>query len=384
MVRVTYTKGELLALRETWTADAYPDPLPPDCPMHTDINVQLPPTMVRKRRKSDRAVQLRRTVGDADAAAAAAVGVGGPNEAVRLDTRWGSLGGCNVVTQQGEPGRARECKDPDELWSRVIRPPRLKIPIVTIDRRRIVRDNATTSASGEHRNKTLLDIDTERKLVARLRVMQQQQLQQQQLYHPGSLGMRLSECDTTHAGNVELATPPAFRWTAVSHCSSDDAAAPVEIGGQAASKINVDTAVPISNVSLFNSVLGSRYFQFTRPLGMWNYLSGFFGAHRPRSFGFGVATHQGGVDFANSTSNASASGHQSSIGLDESSATPAGVEKGEEEAITAINDRDTTVAKKRSHRRRTNRTHAEKREYRRLQELRMQQAAMPCAAGEEK
>ncbi|RNE95774.1 uncharacterized protein Tco025E_09913 [Trypanosoma conorhini] len=360
MERLTYTREELLALRETLALDAFADPVPPDCPMRTDSDLTLLQTTVRKRKKEYPQLLpvLRRPAADTGA-------VGEAGCLTHVDNLRAGVGALSITMDN--PNRAEEYADPEERGKRVLMPPRLQIPFVTIDAKRRSRNIAGV----DHEERTEVNVDAERRMVARLRLRQQKRQAEQPL---SSLVAGPPRHAGGPAGGVASATPPPTAADVASHGSCVRAAELAGLGTSALPHPETDTAVPILNFSLFNSAIGSRYLQFARYVGLWHYLFGALGPSHPHLFGHAAGAKLRGGDTNNSTTSRSPNGNESSIGLDDSGTTPAGGEKSDSEPVAASQESYAALKKKRPHRRRTNRTHAEKREHRQAQQLLLEQA----------
>nr|CCC95842.1 unnamed protein product [Trypanosoma congolense IL3000] len=236
---------------------------------------------------------------------------------------------------------------------RLIVPLRLHVPVVTIDRPK-------KGPPWEHDGRIIeshLNVDTERGMIARLRELQVlRDLHQHSPSIPlkGKLLLKsapeVKPCVSTAPCGVgcnNKVTPPP-------RSSKVNVAAPLSAGSKGApdnfSLLPLaETAVPPVNISLFKSDVGSRYFQFTRTLGLWEYLT----VHSGLSSAAGTTA----VDRKEITvkDNNGSSDIRSSVGPDD--------------AATSHMDRGTQAntqgvpfpVRRKPHRRRTNRTHAEKR-----------------------
>ncbi|ESL06688.1 hypothetical protein TRSC58_05635 [Trypanosoma rangeli SC58] len=362
MKRQTYTREELLALRETLTLGSFLDPVPPDCPMRTDSDLTLLHTTVRKRRKEHQQLMpvLQRSAADSGA-------VGEVHDLTRVDNLQSGLKELSITL--GNSSRAGEHADPEERGHTVLMPPRLQIPFVAIDAKRRRRNVAIVDCE----EKTEVNVDAERRMLARLRLRQRKQPAQQP---PSSLVEEPPRYEERSAGGVVFATSPPTGMVAASHDTWIRAAEPARLKTSALQHLEAGTAVPILNFSLFNSAVGSRYFHFTRSLGLWHYLFGALGPRYPHFLGHAAGAWPRAGDANNSTSSRSPNGNASSIGLDDSDTMPVGGEKSDSEIVAALNASFVALKKKRPHRRRTNRTHAEKRKHRQPQQIRAGQTGI--------
>ncbi|RNF00077.1 hypothetical protein TraAM80_07819 [Trypanosoma rangeli] len=349
MKRQTYTREELLALRGTLALGSFLDPVPLDCPMRTDSDLTLLQTTVRKRKKEhqQRMPVLQRSAADSGA-------VGETDDLTRVNNLRSGLKELSIAL--GNPNRAGEYADTEERRHTVLMPPRLQTPFVVIDAKRRHRN----VASVDYEKKTEVNVDAERMLVARLRLRQRAQQAERP---PSTLVEEPPQCEERSAGSVVFATSPPTEMVAASRATWITAAEPVQLKMSALQHLEAGTAVPVLNFSLFNSAFGSRYLHFTRSLGLWHYLSGALGTRYPHFLGHDAGARPRAGDTSNSTSSCSPNGKESSIGLDDSETMPVGGEKSDSDIAAALK-------KKRPHRRRTNRTHAEKREHRQLQQIR--------------
>ncbi|KAG8342207.1 hypothetical protein TRVL_06965 [Trypanosoma vivax] len=337
--RIHYTREELLALRESLEYETLPNPVHPDCPMLKDCEVPQETTVMKRqkvlKRKWESGESLCR-----DSVACSGVGNGftsarhvgaaistlqreGFGTKVFSNASAGNMLGENIVS--GHTGR-------------VILPPRLCVPVVTIaapPKRRVSRTDAPEV-------ETQVNVETEREMITRFRQLQQRR----QEAPPGrsSVTGKLSE-NGLEACSDNRQVPPLHEASV----SSSFVYRPNRrtVGTSLRATPMAETAVPIANVSLFKSDAGSRYFQFTRTLGLWEYLSTFST--------FGPMTQE--PHMGPSETNRLASGDQSSVGPEESGTLGA-------DDNPCIPTEHSVPLTKRAHRRRTNRTHAEKRLHR--------------------
>lgn len=354
MVCHVYTREDLLAVRETLSLEMFPDPVPPNCPMRTDSEILLLQTTVRKREKV-KIAPLRQTTRAFD-------GLEGAGDEMGRFSLSREAFGKHVVAEE-ESKKAEKKADLDKLRKNVIMPPRLDIPFVTIGRRK----RGGVSTSGDKRTDVEVNVDTERSLVARLRLHQRQQ-------RPSNSSAPLPRDGDAYGGVVVSSTSALSGPGTVLRRSLVDERASPRPGEHALPQRGVDSAVPIANVSLFNSATGSRYFQFTRVVGLLSYLFSTLGTCYPQFLSHLAVPLPCATDANSSSSTSGSCGQQFSIGQDTPNTTP--VERGASEGELTGKTRksDATETKKKPHRRRTNRTHAEKREHRRSQQLLLQQA----------
>ncbi|EKG02411.1 hypothetical protein TCSYLVIO_006566 [Trypanosoma cruzi] len=164
MRRQMYTREELIALREALALDTFADPVPLDCPMRTDSDLTLHQTTVRKRNKEDwKVMSFSKRISAFNGT------IGENNVTTRPDIHRANFGEASITLCRSN--RTEEYTDCDDCGCKVIMPPRLQIPFVTIDP---MRRHYNTS-SREYKKKAEVNIDMERNMVARLRLRQQRQ-----------------------------------------------------------------------------------------------------------------------------------------------------------------------------------------------------------------
>ncbi|KAH9586224.1 hypothetical protein LSM04_001182 [Trypanosoma melophagium] len=433
--RLQYTREELLALRETIPVHTFPDPVSPNCPMHTDSELVLLQTTVKRRQKESngtKSLWLRPTNTNTNSSSSitgvdvatgtsnlGSVNRGGVNEREREICRiehpdaWREREDDSAVkTVLVESNIAEKRKASFARSGKLVRPPPLEIPFVTI----VPRDGLCGSTTGDCKGKTAVDVDMERVLIARLR--QQQELGGNLQIHQFSASMtKISHTNANSTAIKRLVTPPVLRSVDCSHSTpiATNSTTNINVGGSIDCSGNMtpepctDTAVPINNISLFRSHLRSRYFNFTRSLGISSYLSFVTGAENAFSSRYVTGTARkseqahDNKDNNNNNNNSNntiiissssnndihncsgiQTGCQSSIASIESGVTPVHLEKSVVDSLGAtegstkqstpdIEKQNQQMPGKKPRRRRTNRTHAEKRAHRRANELLLQQ-----------
>ncbi|KAF8303539.1 hypothetical protein TcYC6_0037320 [Trypanosoma cruzi] len=355
MRRQMYTREELITLREALALDTFADPVPMDCPMRTDSDLTLHQTTVRKRNKEDwKVMSFSKRISAFNGT------VGENNVTTQPDIHRANFGEASITLCRSN--RTEEYTDCDDCGCKVIMPPRLQIPFVTIDP---MRKHYNTS-SRDYKKKAEVNIDMERNMVARLRLRQQRQPTKKNLTECREKQSRYKEVPDSC---VVFATSSPPKTEDASRGAFVHSAQMVGLGSSTVPQQEVGSAVSISNVSLFNSMLGSRYLGFTRSMGLWHYLSKTFDWKYLHVLEETADTGPSNGAINNSPISRHHNGNESSIGPDDSGTTPAGEEKSGSEQVDETHGNYEVLKQKRPHRRRTNRTHAEKRVNRQLKEF---------------
>ncbi|EKF32246.1 hypothetical protein MOQ_003907 [Trypanosoma cruzi marinkellei] len=319
MRRQMYTKEELIALREALALETFADPVPLDCPMRTDSDLTLHQTTVRKSNKEDwKVMSFSKRISAFNGT------VEENNVTTRPDIHRSSFGEASITLCR--PNRAEEYTDCDDRGCKVIMPPRLQIPIVTIDPMR----KHPNASSRDYKNKAEVNIDMERKMVARLRLRQQRQPTKKKFTESREKQSRYEEVPDSH---VVFATSSPPKIGDASRGAFVHSAQPKGLGSSTVPPQEVGSAVSISNVSLFNSMLGSRYLGFTRSMGLWHYLSKTFDGKYLHVLDDTADTGPSNGGANSSSIRCNHNGNASSIGPDDSGTTPAGEEKSGSEQV---------------------------------------------------
>ncbi|EAN80255.1 uncharacterized protein TEOVI_000732900 [Trypanosoma equiperdum] len=349
-----YTREELLALRSTLRLDTFPNPIKVDCPMLTDCELELHETRVTKRQKVDWSPQVLGTklvsvVSGSDSCLGTVCESGAP--VVQRD----GFGECVVVGSGVSSFDG--CADASSQSRRAVVPPRLHVPIVTIDGP--VRGKPSNVGGSDLESRA--SFDTERGMVARLRELQERRKQgQREPPNRSCWSQALGSKIGTDSVKVRVCSSLQPKCSFRNHGSSATPPASADKKDRCGASLPIpeaEAAVPMANVSLFKSSGGSRYFQFTRTLGLWEYLTTHSG------LGSLSGTQMVSKKEANTDANNSSSGVQSSVGPDEFATPSASRREGE-----SASDKAVVPATRKPHRRRTNRTYAEKRAHRDAQQ----------------